>query len=199
MSYISLKNYRFQSKIKINKYINRYIQEDNLIVKGRNNLKNMILSANEDYSIIRELSSRAYFITFTKLLVMTFSKRHRTFYEDFEMLYRNSDDYLFNIYETEKYYHIVCISKYKTPETFLSWLNSNDADTRYIALCELFDSKGFLIMNRSWNSINHDAPLIFKKQIGNAQVDSEIESLTKRIIKLINASIVFLPIHFLAF
>lgn len=199
MSYVSVKNYKIQSNIKINKYINRYIQEDNLIVKGRSNLKNTILSTNENYSIIREISSRAYFMTFTKLLVMTISKRHRTFYEDFEMLYNDSEEYLFYIYETEKYYHIICVSKYKTPETMVSWLNANDADTRYIALVELLDSKGFLIMNRSWNVSKHESPLIFKKQIGKAISDCEIEALVKRSIRLINQYSLFLPIHFLAF
>ena len=199
MSYISVKNYKFQSGIKINKYINRYIQEDDLIVKGKTHLKNTIISTNDQYSIIRERSSRAYFLTFTKLLVMSISKRHRTFYEDFEMLYNNSEEYLFYIYENEKYYHIICVSKYKTPETMMSWLNANDADTRYVALVELFDSKGFLIINRSWNVQRCEAPLIFKKQIGKAILDYEIESLVKRIIKLINVYIFFLPIHFLAF
>jgi hypothetical protein len=199
MSYVSIKNYKYQSKIKINKYINRYIREESLIIKGKTNLKNTIISSNEDYSIIRELSSRAYFITFTQLLVMTISKNHRTFYEDFEILYNNSDDYLFYVYETEKYYHMICVSKYKTPESFISWLNSNDADTRYIALAELFDSKGFLIMNRSWNVSKYDNLLIFTKRIGKATVDSKIETLVKHIIKLINHYAHFLPIHFLAF
>jgi hypothetical protein len=198
MSYVSLKNYKNQCKIKINKYINRYIQEDSLVIKGRNNLKKMIISTNEDYSIVRELSSRAYFITFTQLLLITISKRHRTFYEDFEILYSNSEDYLFYVYETEKYYHIICVSKYKTPETFLSWLNSNDADTRYIALCELFDSKGFLIINRSWNVSRHENLLIFKKHIGKAAIDYKIETLVNYVIKLINQYATFLPIHYLA-
>jgi hypothetical protein len=188
-----------QSKIKLNKYINRYIQEENLVIKGKTTLKQTIILTNEDYSIIRELSSRAYFITFTKLLVMSISKRHRTFYEDFEMLYSNSDDYLFYIYENEKYYHIICVSKYKTPETYLSWLNSNDADTRYIALAELFDYKSLLIINRPWNLSKYDSSLVFKTQIGKAKIDFQIISLVNYIIKLINQYMSFLPIHYLAF
>jgi hypothetical protein len=193
------KSYITQSKIKINKYINRYIQDVNLVVKGRNMLKNELIISNEDYSIVREISSRAYIITFSKLIIMTISKRFQTLYEDFELLYNKSSDYIFNIYETEKYYHIICISKYKTPETYLSWLESNDADTKFMAIAELYDSKGFLIINRSWNVCKFKSIYQFKKTVGQANVDVKIRSLVDYIIKLINFQMTFLPIHYLSF
>lgn len=193
------KSYITQSKIKINKYINRYIQDVNLVVKGRNMLKNEVIISNEDYSIVREISSRAYIITFSKLIIMTISKRFQTLYEDFELLYNTSSDYLFNIYETDKYYHIVCISKYKTPETYLSWLDSNDADNKFIAIAELYDSKGFLVVNRSWNTSKMKSIYKYKKTVGKATVDLKIKCLVDYIIKLINFYMSFLPIHYLTF
>jgi hypothetical protein len=162
-------------------------------------LKNELIISNEDYSIVREISSRAYIITFSKLIIMTISKRFQTLYEDFELLYNKSSDYIFNIYETEKYYHIICISKYKTPETYLSWLESNDADTKFMAIAELYDSKGFLIINRSWNVCKFKSIYQFKKTVGQANVDVKIRSLVDYIIKLINFQMTFLPIHYLSF
>lgn len=193
------KSYITQSNIKINKYINRYIQDVNLVVKGRNMLKNELIISNEDYSIIREQTSRAYIITFSKLIIMTISKRFHTLYEDFELLYNRSSEYLFNIYENEKYYHIICISKYKTPESYLSWLDSNDADNKYIAISELYDSKGFFVINRCWNSSKFKNIYKFKKTVGQATVDLKIKTLVDYIIKLINLYMNFLPIHYLSF
>lgn len=193
------KSYITQSNIKINKYINKYIQDVNLVVKGRNMLKNELIISNEDYSIIREQTSRAYIITFSKLIILTISKRFHTLYEDFELLYNRSSEYLFNIYENEKYYHIVCISKYKTPESYLSWLDSNDADNKFIAISELYDSKGFFVINRCWNSSKFKNNYKFKKTVGQATVDLKIKTLVDYIIKLINLYMNFLPIHYLSF
>ena len=198
---MSLKSYTKQSKLKINKYIFRFDPKEQFYIEGHNKssdlIANEIISCKPEYTILKEINSRAYIITFNDLLIIVFSKL-RNDLEDFEILYSESDEYLFNVYETRNNYHVICISKYKNHINYSSWLTSNDSSTKFQALVNLYDSKGILVINRPWYA-KYQYLYTFIKRIGRGVVNTKIENLVKNVIRLINEYSKFLPIQYLSF
>jgi hypothetical protein len=192
--------YLKQVKLKLNKCIK--IGETNDLEKT---VDNHLLKRNEffDYYIFREQNSRAYIMSFPNLIIIVISKKSKTNIEDFELLYNDSSEYLFNVYETERYYHIICVSAYKkTQEEFDEWLQSNDADLKYTTLTKLYNS--FLIMNKIWYIPLQPGHYQFKykfiKTIGKGYINSLIQNTVNHCINLINNYYMnFLPSHYLSF
>ena len=192
--------YLKQVKVKLNKYIKT--NETNKIEKI---VDNHIVKHNEflNYYIFREQKSRAYIMSLPNLIIIVISKKNKTNIEDFELLYNDSSEYLFNVYETERYYHIICISSYKSTEKeFDEWLLSNDADLKYITLTKLYNS--FLIMNKLWyiplNQGHYQFKYKFIKIIGKGSINSLIQNNVNHCINLINNHYInFLPSHYLSF
>ena len=122
--------------------------------------------------IYKELNTSTYIMSFSNLILIVFNKNDNVFI-DFNLLYDESDEYLFNVYENSKYYYVFCVSKYKDEVfntidnyshshshsrnlsknilkmKFVNWLVANDANSKYTILTGIYDS--FLVMNKHWN------------------------------------------------
>jgi hypothetical protein len=190
--------YLKQSTLKINRYIKDKVAEDS----PNNIVSNLIVKSEDNYSIIREENSRAYIMSLPNLIIVGMCKKKKSCIEDFEMLYGNSKEYLFDVYETERYYHIICLSKYSQHLTLERWLYANEADPKYM---NLFDMYGpFLIMNKSWfvslSQTQYQTKYTFVKTIGSGIKINEISKLVEHAIKLINNQYMkFLPTHYLSY
>lgn len=160
--------------------------------------------------IYKELNTSTYIMSFSNLILLVFNKSDNVFI-DFDLLYGESDEYLFNVYENSKCYYIFCISKYKDEVfninvdvnenlgkniikmKFINWLVSNDANSKYIVLSGIYDS--FLVMNKHWNcnqnslqgiSCLYSNMYIYKCSIGKGKINKEIDNFVKVSISMIN-------------
>lgn len=193
-----LNGYSKQSSLQLNKYIkNQFISFD------KNNLvSNLVIKTAFDYSITREERSRSYIMTFPNLIIIAISKKKTSSIEDFELLYANSTEYIFHVYETQRYYHLICLSRYKSDITLEPWLYANDADPKYINLYDIYGP--FLIMNKSWfvsvSEYPYQTKYTFVKSIGEGSINDKIADLVKQTIGLINNEYMnFLPNHYLCY
>jgi hypothetical protein len=199
-----LSNYLKQAKLKINRYIKSKVPVENydLLFKSDNPqyltdiiCNNKVISA-EEYTIYREYFSRAYFMSFKRVILFSIRKN---IIDEFEMFYKNSKEYLFDIYETEKYFHIICISKYSfdNPNKLKNWLYANDADSKYLNLYDIYGS--FLVVNKPWYNKCLIKYTLFKR-VGKGPVNNDIVNIIKYGIHLINNEFMnFLPNHYLCF
>jgi len=159
-------------------------------------ISNMLINNDPSFLIYRESSSRAYFLTLPNIIVLAVCKKDL---EDFELLYGDSFEYLFDVYETERYYHIVCMSKYSESD-ISEWLYANEASVKYINLYKLYGS--CFVMNKPWYApLNQPFQTDYKflKYIGQGKRITEISDLIKHVMHLINHEYKFLPNHYLSF
>jgi hypothetical protein len=159
--------------------------------------------------IYKELNTCTYIMSFSNLILIVFNKDDNVFI-DFNLLYNESDEYLFDVYENAKYYYIFCVSKYKDEvfnsdvenelhrkniikTKFINWLSTNDATIKYTILTGVYDS--FLVMNKHWNcnpnslqgvSYLYKNIYIYKCSIGKGKMNKTIESFIKTSINMIN-------------
>ena len=132
------------------------------------------------------------------------------FIKDFEFLYKNSTEYLFDIYKTEEphltkdenvnVYHIFCISKKLVDKpNYMSFLHANDSDIKYTCLTTFYGS--CLLLNRRFDITSEydkfNAKYRFVKTIGKGVIDNKLKSLVKTIVSLVNIYHDILPPHYL--
>jgi hypothetical protein len=187
------KGFLKQSTLKMNRYIkDHYVDCDvDRFVSSR------LVNRYDVFSLYRELNSRAYFITLPNIIVISLCK---TQIEDFELLYEKSPEYLFDVYETERYYHIICVSKYSNGD-ISEWLYSNEANKKYLNLYKIYGS--CLVVNKPWYYSIQGTPFqtkyTFLKSIGQGQRLTKLANLIKRVMNLINNEYKHLPNHYLSF
>ena len=182
-------NRKCKKQLKLNK-MRCFFFEDNL----KNVLKNNVLIVKEsnNFTIYKELSTDVYILSIPNLLIIEYKYRRNL--EDFLLLYKESDDLLFDIYTKNNYYYIICVSKYKNdPFDYKLWLLSNDAHSKYILFTKIFNS--FFIMNNHWTKT--DKKFVYYQSVGNGKLNLEIRNTLKMYINLMND--LYLPNHYLAF
>lgn len=162
---------------------------------------NTIIKENVNFNIIKEELLETYIMTFKNIIIIHLEEKT---YKDFFYLYKNSEEYLFDIYTSLNYkgtiiYHIFCINKHLDQiNDFRSFIEGNECLYKYKCLIKLYGPH--LVINKRYNFIESSDKIkyTFLKSIGKGTVDINIKNLIKSIIYLINIYYLeYLPINYL--
>lgn len=157
---------------------------------------------NATYEIVKDLYLETYIFKLNDILVIHLKEQYL---RDFEFLYDNSPDYLFQVYSSSlpdlnsndiiTTYH--CFFVPKVVPDYMSFLKANDCDGRYACLACFYGPS--VIMNRRFDIISaidkYNCKYKFFKTIGKGPLDSS--NLIASLIALINSSQETLPPHYL--
>jgi len=162
-----------------------------------------------NFSIEKEMLLDTYLLKLDNIIVIHLDSK---FINDFEFLYKNSDEYVFDIYQSKipslinddynTIYHIFCISKKISHDfDFILFLKMNDCIKQYTYLSYLLGP--FVILNRRFDILSnynkYNARYTYIKRIGKGSVDTELEKDVNKIIKLVNIYQDILPPHYIKF
>ena len=168
-----------------------------------------IKSFNDDTNLIKENILNLYVLTLNDIFVINIRE---DMIDDFEFLYKNSTNYVFDVYETleiyiksdknnirMKLYHIFCVSnKIKKWDDYLSFLKMNDVDKRYYCLTLIYGP--CMIVNRRCDIYNDCDKWYdkykFVKTVGKGVINNDIRSKIKVIIDMSNKYKEILPPHY---
>jgi hypothetical protein len=189
---------------------NNFLQ-NTFILNPTKLVNNFLIKQGMHWKILKDSYTSAYILSFDNLLILHIDK-NKSSLNDFEYLYNNSIEYTFKVYETNNYYHLVCISKYLdyvdfNPHSYWTFLIANDSNLKYFMLSSIY--KSFLIINKGIidyiedkNTILHNLPPIkykFVKYIGQANIETSIENTIDSLINIVNNNYLkYAPIHFLS-
>lgn len=168
--------------------------------------ENIHITSNKGYILIKENIVESYIFKLDDILLIHIKDN---LINDFEFLYRKSETYVFDIYETShpnlngnihiKMYHVFCVSKKLYNINYATFLNTNDSDKEYFCLSLLYGP--CLIVNRRFDitSVQDKYKCKYKylKSIGNGVVSDSIRNFIKSIIKMSNEYQDILPPHYL--
>lgn len=162
----------------------------------------IIIKENIDFSIIKDELLGTYIMAFKNIIIIHLDENE---YNDFVYLYKNSNEYLFDIYCTINYknetiYHIFCINKYLDQINYNSFIEGNECSYKYDCLTKLYGPN--LIINKRFNLTETidkiKSKYIFVKTIGKGIVNYNIKSLIKSVIHLTNTHYLeYLPVNYL--
>jgi hypothetical protein len=170
-------------------------------------MNDIIIKKNDNYELIKETILEPYILKLNNILLIHIRD---DFIKDFEFLYKKSNKYTFDIYETSyqdlkedtyiKIYHVFCVSKKLTKDiNYESFLRANDSDKKYVCLSLFYGPN--LIVNRRFDVTSEQdkfqAKYKFVKSIGKGIVDNSIRSFIKIMINLVNSYQDMLPPHYL--
>lgn len=178
--------------------------DNNFYIEKENYIKDKIIKSNEHFELIKEEFLETYYMSFTDIIVIHLKER---FLNDFIFLYKNSNQYLFDIYttsspdlkteKTHKIFHIFCTSKNLSQMTnYMSFLIANDSYYKYTCL-HLFYGSCIIINKRFDNIYKEDARYKYVKTIGKADVNIELKQSLELYINLVNNLQDTLPPHYL--
>jgi hypothetical protein len=158
------------------------------------------------YELIKEVVMEPYIFKLNDILLIHIKNN---LIDDFEFLYKRSQKYVFDIYETSlpnlredsyiKMYHIFCISKKLSSANYMSFLSGNDSDKKYYCLSLLHGP--CLIVNRRFDitceNDKYESKYKYLKTIGEGKIDNSIRTFIKFIINMTNEYQNILPPHYL--
>jgi hypothetical protein len=162
-----------------------------------------------NFSIEKELLLDTYILNLKDIIVIHLNDN---FINDFEFLYKNSDEYIFDIYQSKMpcllgngyntTYHIFCISKKISPNfDFILFLKMNDCIQQYTCISYLLGP--CVILNRRFDILSnynkYNAKYTYVKRIGKGIIDTEIENNVNIIVKIVNKYQDILPPHYTKF
>jgi hypothetical protein len=187
---------QFDSKLTLN---NQDIYED-IVIKSNN-------YNGYNYELIKEISLEPYIFKLNDILLIHIKGN---LIDDFEFLYKKSQKYVFDIYETTlpnlkeesniKMYHVFCISKKLTNNVkYMSFLRANDCDKKYYCLSLFYGP--CLIVNKRFDITceqdKYQSKYKYLKTIGKGKIDNSIRTFIKFIIDMTNEYQKMLPPHYL--
>ena len=191
-------------------YISKICDNDLYINEISNSYKrdNYIRKFKDEYNLIKEEILDLYILTLNDIFVINIRE---DIVKDFYFLYKNSTEYVFDVYETSetplrnnediriKIYHIFCISeKIKKLDDYISFLRVNDIDNRYYCLTLLYGP--CIIVNRRCDVYNEGDRLCdrykYVKTIGKGNINNDIRNKIKFIINTSNDYKGILPPHY---
>jgi hypothetical protein len=162
-----------------------------------------------NFSMEKELLLDTYILRLNNIIVIHVDSK---FINDFEFLYKHSDEYVFEIYQSKTprvldnsyntTYHIFCISK-RIPQDFdfILFLRMNDSIEQYTCLSYMLGP--LVILNRRFDILSsHDkynAKYKYIKRIGKGTIDVKLQHDVNIIVKLINTYQDILPPHYIKF
>lgn len=159
-----------------------------------------------NYELIKEVVMESYIFKLNDILLIHIKDN---LINDFEFLYKKSQKYVFDIYETSipnlkedsyvKMYHVFCISKKLLSNfNYMSFLRTNDSDRKYYCLSLFYGP--CLIVNKRFDITSeqdNDSKYKYLKTIGKGKIDNSIRSFVKFIINMTNEYQRMLPPHYL--
>jgi hypothetical protein len=159
------------------------------------------------YELIKEVVMEPYIFKLNDILLIHIKDN---LIDDFEFLYKKSQKYVFDIYETTlpnlkeesyiKMYHVFCISKKLLSNVnYMSFLRANDSDKKYYCLSLFYGP--CLIVNKRFDITceqdKYESKYKYLKTIGKGKIDNSIRSFVKFIIDMTNEYQKMLPPHYL--
>ena len=193
------KKYNKKKKQGLNDFFKKEYDSEDVIYSE---LNNVIIKENINFNIIKEELLGTYILAFKNIIILHLDELE---YNDFVYLYKNSNEYLFDVYTTINYkdniiYHIFCINKNVDKINYKSFIEGNECSYKYDCLIKLYGPH--LVINKRFNIIESSDKInlkyIFVKTIGKGTIDINIKNLIKSIINLINTYYLeYLPIHYL--
>jgi hypothetical protein len=165
------------------------------------------IKCKDEYDIVKETILEPYILKLKDSLLIHIKDN---LIDDFEFLYKKSNKYVFDIYETSlphlkesdeyiKMYHVFCVSQKLDNSTYTSFLRANDSDKKYYCLSLLYGP--CLIVNKRFDVTSefdkYQSKYKYIKSIGQGRVNNNIRGFTKFIIKMLNEYQGTLPPHYL--
>lgn len=185
--------------------------DSKLILNPQDIYEDMLIKSNNvnehSYELIKEVSMEPYIFKLNDVLLIHIKDN---LIDDFEFLYKKSQKYVFDIYETTlpnlkeesniKMYHVFCISKKLTTDiNYMSFLSANDSDKKYYCLSLFYGP--CLIVNRRFDITceqdKYKSKYKYLKTIGKGNIDNSIRDFIKFIINMTNEYQKMLPPHYL--
>jgi len=160
-----------------------------------------------EFTIEKDILLNTYLLRLHDIIVIHLDS---IFIKDFEFLYKDSEEYVFDIYESTSpnlvndtyntIYHIFCVSKKISINfDFILFLKMNDSIKQYTYLSQLLGP--VVILNRRFDIIEqynkYNGKYKFVKRIGKGVVNNDICILINKIIKLIHIYQDMLPPHYI--
>lgn len=194
------------------KHLNRLFDFDidctlSVNISPSNFMIDTVIQSNQNYQLIKEELLDTYILSFNNIIVIHLKEE---FISDFEYLYRNSDEYLFEVYYSIlpdlksdmfiKTFHVFCVSK-KLGDlpNYQSFIGNNDTDYKYKCLSLFYNS--CVIVNNRFDILSsidkHNAKYKFSRNIGSGNTDKILKDLVVLYINMINSYQEFLPPHYL--
>lgn len=169
-------------------------------------IENMDIRVTYNYHLIKEVVLEPYILKLKDILLIHIKDE---LVKDFEFLYKNSNKYVFDIYETShpdlkeesyiKMYHIFCVSKDIGNTNYIRFLEANDSDKKYHLLSLLYGPS--ILVNRRFDITSKvdkcNAKYKFLKTIGKGNVNISLRSFVNTMIKMTNEYQDTLPPHYL--
>lgn len=188
---LRIKTYNSKKKIGINQCFKMKIDP---LYFNNFYIKRLIIKDTPLFMIIKNIDINLYFWCFKDLIIIHLDEK---FIDDFEYLYKNSDQFSFdiymNMYNGKKIFHIYCISRYLHQ---FNYTNTNNSNYQYNCLTRLYGPN--LIINKRFDSLNESSKYIFVKTIGCAEINKIIKNQISSSISIINNYYMnFLPPHYL--
>jgi hypothetical protein len=188
-----------------------FCTEDHLELKTQDIYDDITIKSNDTnghkYELIKEVVMEPYFFKLNDILLIHIKDN---LIDEFEFLYKKSQKYVFDIYETSlpnlkdesyiKMYHVFCISKKLLSNVnYISFLRANDSDKKYYCLSLFYGP--CLIVNKRFDITceqdKYESKYKFLKTIGKGKIDNSIRSFVKFIINMTNEYQQMLPPHYL--
>lgn len=204
-----LEKHKKQARTPLNKYLKIIVKckLDNTVLSSwvkreyslSNIVDNFVIKSNDHYSIIKEENTRTYILSFHNIYMTTISKTESDKFKQFKYLYENSSQYCFDIYESDRYYHIFCVNMHinnKQDYNHLHWISSHDANISYKYLSSIY--KSFIVMNRHWlrGSFNYK----YTGTLGLGIIKDNTRSIIKCCLRMVNEQYIEqLPFHYLEY
>jgi hypothetical protein len=177
------------------------------MVLKNNYVNNVDIRVTSNYKLVKEVMLEPYILKLNDVLLIHIKEN---LLDDFEFLYKKSNDYVFDIYETshpnlkdDSYitmYHVFCVSK-KLQDIFnyMSFLRSNDSDKKYSCLSVFYGP--CLLVNKRFDITSevdkYNSKYKYLKTIGKGEVNNYVRSFIKSMINMANKYQDMLPPHYL--
>lgn len=170
-------------------------------------VNNIDIRLTSNYKLVKEVTLESYILKLNDILLIHIKDK---LLGDFEFLYKKSNKYLFDIYETshpnlkdDSYitmYHIFCVSKKLQHDfNYMSFLRSNDSDNKYSCLSVFYGP--CLLVNKRFDITSeidkYNSKYKYLKTIGKGQVNNSLRSFIKTMINMVNEYQGMLPPHYL--
>jgi hypothetical protein len=194
------KIYNLKKKKGMNEFFKRQYNTEDIVYCETNNV---IIKESINFNIIKEELLQTYIMVFKNIIIIHLEEDE---YKDFIYLYKNSNEYSFDIYTTINYknviiYHIFCINKYLDQiKDYRLFIEGNECSYKHNCLIKMYGPN--LVINKRFNLTEPidkmNIKYTFLKSIGKGTVNYEIKNLIKSLVKLINTYYLeYLPINYL--
>lgn len=205
---LRIKKFNTFKNIGINNLFNHNIESNPISESKPESINNIYIKSTKKYELIKEILLEPYILKLNDILLIHIKD---DLINDFKFLYKDSNKYLFDIYETSypnlnneesyiKMYHIFCISKtISSYKDYINFLKANDSDNKYYCLSLIYGPS--IIVNNRFDICSefdkYNCKYKFVKSLGKGKVNISLRTFVKNIINIANNYQDILPPHYL--